>query len=227
MNRARRSKMVPMEAIRDDGTTRTDADGWIDKDHFIRSILSEANQYERNKQYRQKTRVLVLVEAAGMLPQIVKAVGVYGVPVLSSSGFDSLTMKYELAMDITNDGRPTVVLHIGDLDPSGVCIFDSVKADVEAFVGEDQVVFFERVALLPAHVSQYRLETAPAKETDIRGNGVVETCQCEALPPDTLAEIAKTAVLKYFDQEQFQVDLLDEIQERQDLVDKLQEVLKP
>jgi hypothetical protein len=224
MNRARRSKMVPMEAIRDDGTTRTDGSGWIDQAHFIRLVLRDARGYQRNKQYRQKIRVLVLVEAAGMVPQIVKAVGLYGVPVLSSSGFDSLTMKYELAMDIVEDGRPTVVLHIGDLDPSGVCIFDSIRADVEAFVDNDQTLAFQRIALLPEHITRYGLATAPAKSTDRRGNGVVETCQCEALPPDTLAEIVKCAVLKNFDQEQFQLDQLEEIRERQHLVDQLQGV---
>jgi hypothetical protein len=122
MGRARRSRMIPMEAIRDDGTTRQDGEGWYDQDHFIRSVVAQAEQYARDKTARQATRVMILVEAAGMLPQIVRAVGSYGLPVISSSGFDSLTMKYELAQDIIEDGRPTAVLHIGDLDPSGVCI---------------------------------------------------------------------------------------------------------
>jgi hypothetical protein len=221
MGRARRSRMIPMEAIRDDGTTRKGGKGWYDQDHFIRSIVREAQSYERNKQERQATRILILVEAAGMLPQIVKAVGLYGLPVISSSGFDSLTMKYELAQDIIDDGRPTVVFHIGDLDPSGVCIFDSVQADVEAFVGSDQQLLFNRIALTPEQVSLYNLPTVPPKATDKRGEGIKETCQAEALPPDKLAEIAKEAVLKYFDLAQYEEDAIAEQQEREYLVKKL------
>lgn len=221
MSRARRSRMIPMEAIRDDGTTRTDGEGWYDKGHFIRTIVQEAQNYERNKQERQATRIMMLVEAAGMLPQIVRAVGLYGIPVISSSGFDSLTMKYELAKDIIDDGRPTVVFHIGDLDPSGVCIFDSIQADVEAFVGNDQELLFKRVALTPEQVILCDLPTSPPKDRDKRGEGMTETCQAEALPPDTLAAIAKEAVLQYYNLEQYVEDVLAEQQERDYLVEKL------
>lgn len=222
MGRARRSRMIPMEAIRDDGTTRTASDGWRDQDHFIRSVLATAKAYKRDKSENQATRVMILVEAAGMLPQIVKAVGSYGLPVISSSGFDSLTMKYELAKDIMEDGRPTVVLHIGDLDPSGVCIFDSIQADVEAFIGDGQALLFKRIALTPEQVVLYGLPTAPPKATDKRGEGMRETCQCEALPPDTLAAIVKAAVLEYIDDGQYALDVYIEAKEREYLIGKLQ-----
>ena len=221
MARARRSRMIPMEAIRDDGTTREDGEGWQDTEHFLRFIVQEAKRYTRNKQERQATRILILVEAAGMLPQIVKAVGLYGIPVLSSSGFDSITMKYELAKDIIDDGRPTVVFHIGDLDPSGVCIFDSVQADVEAFVGNDQALLFKRIALTPDQVILHNLPTVPPKATDKRGGGMSETCQAEALPPDTLAMIVRAAVEEYIDQAQYDDDVAAEYEERRDLIDRV------
>lgn len=222
MGRARRSKMIAMEVIRDDGTTRQNGKGWYDQAHFIRSVTAMAKRYERDKQARQATRVMILVEAAGMLPQIVKAVGSYGLPVLSSSGFDSLTMKYELAQDIIDDERPTVVLHIGDLDPSGVCIFDSIEADVMAFVGSDQRLRFKRIALTPEQVVLYDLPTSPPKATDKRGEGITETCQAEALPPDTLAQIVKAAVQEYIDDGQYALDRYMEEQERAHLIEKLQ-----
>jgi hypothetical protein len=210
-----------MEAIRDDGTTRTDGDGWQDQDHFIRSVVAMAKTYQRDKSESQATRVMILVEAAGMLPQIVKAVGSYGLTVISSSGFDSLTMKYELVKDIMEDGRPTVVLHIGDLDPSGVCIFYSIEADVHLFVGSDQELLFRRIALTTEQVVLYGLPTSPPKATDKRGDVIAETCQCEALPPDTLAVIVKAAVREYIDQGQYALDAYIEQQERAYLIEKL------
>jgi len=222
MTRARRAEMVPWEAIRDDGTTRMDGDGFTDMKHFLRSVIYSAKQYTRNKQKRQPTRILILVEAAGMVPQIVKAVGIYGLSVISSSGFDSLTMKYELAQDIMGDHRPTVVFHIGDLDPSGVCIFDSIQADVEAFVGNEQELQFKRIALTPEQVALYDLPTAPPKTTDKRGEGMRKTCQAEALPPDTLAMIVKEAVMQYYAMAVFDEDLQAEQQERALLVKRFE-----
>jgi hypothetical protein len=222
MVRARRAEMVPWEAIRDDGTTRTDAKGYIDMNSFLKTVIYSAGQYIRNKQERQPIRILILVEAAGMVPQIVKAVGIYGLSVISSSGFDSLTMKYELAQDIMNDDRPTVVFHIGDLDPSGVCIFDSIQADVEAFVGNEQELQFKRIALTPAQVALYNLPTTPPKKDDKRGEGMRETCQAEALPPDTLAKIVKEAVMQYYDMAVFDEDVQAEQQERALLVERFQ-----
>lgn len=222
MTRARRAELIAWEAIRDDGTTRTDAGGYTDMSDFLKSVVYSAGKYTRNKQERQPTRILILVEAAGMVPQIVKAVGSYGLPVISSSGFDSLTMKYELAHDIMSDDRPTVVLHIGDLDPSGVCIFDSVQADVEAFVGEEQDLQFLRIALTSDQVVLYGLPTAPPKPRDKRGEGMRETCQAEALPPDVLAQIVKEEVMHHYSMEQYTDDVLIEEQERALLIEKFQ-----
>ena len=214
--------MIAWEAIRDDGTTRSDDKGYIDMNSFLKTVIYSAAQYKRDKQERQPTRILILVEAAGMVPQIVKAVETYGLSVISSSGFDSLTMKYELAQDIMGDDRPTVVFHIGDLDPSGVCIFDSIQADVEAFVGNEQELQFKRIALTPEQVVLYDLQTVPPKKDDKRGEGMRETCQAEALPPDTLAMIVKNEVMQYYDMAVFDAEVQAEQQERVLLIGRFQ-----
>ncbi|MEE8408304.1 MAG: tyrosine-type recombinase/integrase [Myxococcota bacterium] len=76
----------------------------------------------------------VWVEAAGMVPQATRVAHELGVPVYSSGGFDSLTTKREAAQRILERHRPTVVLHIGDYDPSGLSIFDSAAEDITAMV---------------------------------------------------------------------------------------------
>ena len=48
-----------------------------------------------------------------MVPQLASVAGPYGVTVISSGGFKSVTEKHRLAIDMTDDGRPTEVLHIG------------------------------------------------------------------------------------------------------------------
>jgi hypothetical protein len=92
------------------------------------------------------------------------------VPVYSCSGFDSLTSKYDLAQDVsrafTYKGRRTVVLHLGDHDPSGESMFsDRLVEDVHAFVGSiihhkdpSDVVMFKRVALTAEQARGHSLE---------------------------------------------------------------------
>src|SRR5262249_51363062 len=55
------------------------------------------------------------------------------------------------------------------------------------------------MAVTPAQIQQYRLPTAPPKATDNRAfDG--QTCQAEALAPDVLANILRTAIEQRIDQ---------------------------
>ena len=93
--------------------------------------------------------------------------------------------------------------------------------DVEAFardLGGD--VTFTRLAVTPAQIRQYRLPTAPPKKEDNRAfRG--QTCQAEALAPDVLADILRTAIEARIDQGQLDRVLKRERQVRQELVRKL------
>ena len=56
---------------------------------------------------------------------------------------------------------------------------------------------FTRLAVTPAQIGEYRLPTVPPKEKRAFAG---ETCQAEALPPDTLANILRTAIEERVDQ---------------------------
>jgi hypothetical protein len=98
---------------------------------------------------------------------------------------------------------PTVLLHVGDYDPSGVAIFSSIAADAAAFVEADRIVNTLsitpiRVALTAEQVDAYDLPTAPAKTSDSRAkNWEGSTCQLEALAPDELAEIVRVEIERH------------------------------
>jgi len=222
INRGRRSGRIPWAAIRDDGIHRTNPPGWKSTGAFSHAVQEAAAAYTRNKSVNQARKVTILVEAAGMVPQIGQIASPYGVDVVSGSGFDSVTFKYMLAQEILKDHRQAVILHIGDFDPSGICIFDSMQADVEAFIGDSGSLraTFRRLALTEEQVSEYQLPTAPPKATEKRGNRMAETCQAEALPPDILAGIVDSAIRGYYDQVQFEEDQKTEDIERAALVEK-------
>lgn len=218
LNRGRRAGLIPFEALRDDGLADKRPNRFDGKAQFWESVRWTAQGYKRDKRINQPWHVVAMVEAQGMIPQTARVAHRLDVPVMSSGGFDSLTVKHDLAA-LAAELAPVVFLHVGDLDPSGVCIFDSVQADVLAFLATDApgaagMVRFERVAVTPEQVDAYGLETAPPKETDRRGNGIAATVQAEALPPEALADIIKAAILRYTDLAQFEEDAELEADER-------------
>jgi hypothetical protein len=79
-------------------------------------------------------------------------------------------------------------------------------------------VRFRRVALTAAQVEAYRLPTAPAKVTDSRSKAWLgETCQLEALAPDQIARILRTAIVDLLDKGRFDDDLKIEAIERRSI----------
>jgi hypothetical protein len=142
--------VIPFSAVRDDGVTTVEMQHFNDEEHFKRHLRQLGERYTRNKLAGQDLHIEVWCEAAGMIFQLADVAHEYSVNVYSSSGFDSLTAKKGLADRICDIFKRTVILHLGDYDPSGESIFESAAEDVTAFVQADWPgidVVFRRVAL--------------------------------------------------------------------------------
>jgi hypothetical protein len=192
--RARRARLVPMEAIRDDGGAVLTPNMWASAQEYLDAVRAQAGKLMLDRTEGQKTRLVVLPEAAGMVPQLARIANPFDIAVMSSGGFDSLTEKHRFAEELAGEDRLTEVLSIGDHDPSGVSMFAAYLEDVEAFTRDlGGEAIFTRLAVTPAQISEFDLPTAPPKPTDRRAfNG--ETCQAEALAPDVLAGILRDAI---------------------------------
>jgi hypothetical protein len=234
-NRARRSGRIPFWAIRDDGVSRQGGESltYTSPEEFYADHDELVNYYERSWHADQPAHVAVLCEAAGMVPLLGRAVDDYRVEVASSSGFDSLTAKYDLADDVAKafnwHGRQTVILHLGDMDPSGETIFDAISEDVYGFLDVDvphkrpeDVAIFERVALTRELVQLYDLPTDPAKESShSAGWGGRRACQLEALAPDVLARVLTSAIEYHMDLDILKADMEAEVEERRKIAKAL------
>lgn len=222
LNKARRARLIPFSSIRDDGFIGKVTTGWKSPESLKHSIRYTAERYVTDRQRGQPVRLVVWCEAQGMRPQLARVGQPYSVPVLSSGGFDSVTVKHNIAAEFSSLGRVRV-LHVGDHDPSGVHVFGSLDEDVRAFVTAfGGTVEFTRLAVLPAHISRYALPTAPPKPTD-RRNFTGETVQAEALPPDVLASILHDAIADYLDMDVYRQVVETEQEERRELLAWLDE----
>jgi len=124
--RARRSGRIPFWKIRDDGISRRGGERFATyqaPQEYYETHEELPNYYRRSWHDEQPSRVMVLCEAAGMVPLLSRAVEAYRVPVVSCGKFDSLTAKYDLFSDAidayTIRGQTTTLLHFGDHDASG------------------------------------------------------------------------------------------------------------
>ena len=79
---------------------------------------------------------------------------------------------------------------------------------IAALAGDGLSLTTRRLAITPAQIEEHNLPTAPAKMTDARVFDGSGTVQAEALRPDVLGDLLKTALAEYHDQ-----DIEDEARE--------------
>jgi hypothetical protein len=219
--RARRARIIPMEAIRDDGGATITPNMWASAEEYLDAVRAQAGELMLDRTAGQKTRLAVLCEAAGMTPQLARVTQPFGITVMSSGGFDSLTEKHAFAAELARHDRPTDVLSVGDQDGSGVWMLAAYAEDVEAFTRDlGGEATFTRLAVTPEQVREFNLPTAPPKPTDRRAfRG--ETCQAEALAPDVLAAILRDAIEARIDRRALDRVLKRERAVRRELMEKL------
>jgi hypothetical protein len=212
--RARRARMISFDVLRDDGVSVMDGSWYGEVADFHDHVRREADRYRRDKQSGQDVYVELWCEAVGMMPQLQRVAEGYSVPVFSCGGFASLSAVRLIADRVSARPVPTMLLHVGDYDPSGESIFEAMTDDASAFLEDDMLPGLHhldavRVALTAEQVAAYDLPTSPPKASDSRSarwDG--ETCQAEALPPDLLAALVRKAIEKELD-----LDLLAEHRE--------------
>jgi hypothetical protein len=194
---------------------------WASAEEFLDAVRSQASRLMLDRTEGQTTRLVVIPEAAGMAPQLARIADPLGVTVMSSGGFDSLTEKFQFAVKLAGDDRPTEVFSIGDHDPSGVSMFAAFLEDVEAFTRDlGGEATFTRLAVTPQQIAVYGLPTAPPKPTDHRAF-TGQTCQAEALAPDVLAAILRDALEARIDRRALDRVLRRERAVRRELLERL------
>jgi hypothetical protein len=246
VQQARRSGLIPWKWIRDDSVYESVPPAYADLESFWNGVREEAAGYTRPRLEGQAYGTEVWCEAAGMIPQLRRVAWRYGVPVYSSSGSDKDTLKFAAAARFAE--RPTLVLHIGDFDPDGLTIFDSVAADVEALArgfaeqaGRELELPCEFVRLAvpdeqariltlnPLTERQRRRFEDPARAKQRRGDfdwlAFGGTVQAEAINPRELARLLEEAIRSRIDLDIFEGVVSIEKQERENAISRVEELL--
>jgi hypothetical protein len=204
-----RARLISMGDIRDDGGTTIAANMWASAEEFLDTVRDQAGRLMLDRTAGQRKRLVVTCEAAGMVSQLARVANSYGITVMSSGGFESVT------------DQPTEVLDIGDQDASGAHKYLAYCEDIIAFTRElGGEATFTRLAVTPQQIHDLRLPTAPPKPTDRRAfRG--QTCQAEAIAPDVLADILRSAIEARIDHAAYARVLRHERKVRRELIARL------
>ena len=223
LGRARRAELIPFDVIRDDGLVTESVYELDGVEDFFETVRRDARTYRSNRQVGQAQFIELWCEAAGMAPQLHAVTREFSIPVLSGGGFNSVTTTHATAQRVCQRDVPTVILHVGDYDPSGETIYTALIEDIDAFTGYgSEVIQGRRVALTAEQVEHYHLDTAPPKDSTHAANWKGETCQLEALPPDAIVAIVQEAIDELIDADALQVQLEQEEEDRETIIDRLQ-----
>lgn len=88
------------------------------------------------------------------------------VPFIPTTGFSSKTVIHDVAEKMKGIGKPVVVFDLGDYDPSGERINESLEATLRRYLSQiapDLTMSFEKLAVLPHQIEKWKLPTRPTK----------------------------------------------------------------
>jgi hypothetical protein len=130
----------------------------------------------------------------------------YSVRTFLTRGYSSFTYVQRMASYILRrlEGKPTIILYFGDIDPSGFDIERDLTDRLTKYRAGDFKV--RRIALTREQILEYQLPPMPVMKSDARapsfisayGDGAVEL---GALDPNVLQRIVAEAIEDYIDEE--------------------------
>ena len=144
----------------------------------------------------------------------------YDVPLMVARGYASLSFLYGAAEDINHLNKPTYIYHLGDFDPSGVNAGEKIEQTLRE-LAPDAEIHFERLAVTPQQIREWRLPTRPTKKTDTRSKGFGNiSVELDAIEPNQLRQLVQDAIEQHLPPEKFEVLKAAEESERQ-IISKL------
>lgn len=230
VSKAREAGLLDWDHIVDRGREFQTRPHWSNPSHFLTSV---APQFGIDRWEDQPHRVEVWVEKDALSGIIERACSPLDVPYFACKGYTSASAIWEaghrrILRRYATSGQSTVIIHLGDHDPSGIDMSRDIEARLRLFSsplkGESRpTVRVNRIALNMDQVEEFNPPPNPAKETDPRAKKYVEeygqiSWELDALDPVTLVELIQNAIREYMDEEAYDDKVTTEASWRNELV---------
>lgn len=208
--------------------------GWLTPEDYFQEILTNYENAEDTFRdsyqdyslplwFKQPYYVEVWIEKdalAGVFSQVTNPLRV---PLIVCRGYQSISNIHaaiQRMAPLLGEDREPVILYFGDYDPRGENIPEVIQQDFESL---DFDVEINKIALTREQIAQLHLIPQPCKKSDVMAdNWMVKegdnVWELDAIEPNMLMSIIKSAIEKYFDQTVFE--------ERNRLLEQRQTVIK-
>lgn len=222
---ARERGYVDWDLIKDDLKKVVIPDSFDSPEEILEAAVSS---YRRDRQENQPTHIELWGEKKTLAGVLEPWAWKFGIPVLASMGEFSTTCLWRATMRLLEDGRPVVILYVGDFDPSGVnSVEQNIRNKLLKYSAGKLQIEVRRIAITKEQALRLKLPPAMTKKEDTRTAGFVEehgdtTWEVEALPPGELERIIEAAIEGTLEKKVYQ-DALD--QEAEEL-SHLKELIK-
>jgi hypothetical protein len=213
INDGRMAGLIDWNAIEDRGRNLNTIPAWSNPADIIRAA---ANGYAIDLWEGQEYRVEVFVEKQALESVIENAAQPLACASYACKGYMSQSEMWRAANRFKNyseRGYKSVIIHLGDHDPSGVDMTRDIDDRLYVFGAKVKV---ERIALNMDQIEKYDPPANPAKLTDTRANDYIalhgdESWELDALEPSVLHKLIQDTIRKYMD-----VDMFDARKEQQE-----------
>lgn len=191
-------------------------------DSIQEAIEDTIRHYRRNRQEGQSHNVEIWTEKDAV-SNILKRVSIeFHIRLMVNRGYSSCSAMYDASKRFQ---RKTVVLYVGDHDPSGLDMLRDIRERLDEFGIEDFILI--PVALTMEQIEEYNPPPNPAKISDPRAAWYIQmfgnkSWELDALRPDVLEKIVHNAVTENISLSAFTKMLEEEAKDKA----KLREIIK-
>lgn len=181
-----------------------------DYEHFIRSQIykfADKRYYWRDMQQGQKKYIEVWIEKDALSSIFEDVVQDYSINLVVCKGYPSRTFLKDFIDRSLK--KESLILYFGDLDPSGINIFDTTK---KYFTENISKFDMKRYALTFDQINDFNLPHSPEaiKKKDTRTKDYIDkygkyAVELDSLRPDILINIINKAILENLDKSSFEL----------------------
>jgi hypothetical protein len=192
---AREQRVIPWHWIVDETRELERANTWNDPEEYAEWV---AQSYRRDFWNQQPHRVLVVSEKGTVRGVLAPVLDDLAVGFRVMHGFSSATTLYDIAQD--DDGRPVIVLYVGDYDPSGLFMSEvDIPKRLKGYGGKH--IKFRRIALTYQQAQRLPSFSVADKKKDPRYNWFVSNhgrrCwELDAMDPRILRNCVEREIKK-------------------------------
>lgn len=219
---ARRAGRIDWTAIEDRTRFVRRLSSWGDPQSILQSAK---DSYHRDLWEDQAKRIEVWIEKDALVGVIESICQENDVPFFSCRGYVSDSEMWRAAMRILRWGKAgqgTIVLHLGDHDPSGIDMTRDIEDRLRLFTNFGADLEVRRIALTMEQVEEQSPPPNPAKVTDSRFEQYVarygeESWELDALEPRFIADLIRDNIFQERDAEKWARSIEEQEAEREQI----------